>query len=85
MQRRFDVSLYEGDNRLGGHAHTHDVVTPDSGVTPVDTGFIVHNTRTYPDLLRLFDELDVGTQSTEMSMSIRCEGLWPGVRRRQRS
>jgi predicted NAD/FAD-binding protein len=74
LQERFDVSLYESDDRLGGHAHTHDVVTPDAGLAAVDTGFIVHNERTYPQLLRLFAELGVATQPTEMSMSIRCEG-----------
>jgi predicted NAD/FAD-binding protein len=74
LQREFDVSLYETDSRLGGHAHTHDVVTPDSGAVPIDTGFIVHNTRTYPHLIRLFGELGIQTQSTEMSMSIHCEG-----------
>jgi predicted NAD/FAD-binding protein len=74
LQRSYDVSLYETDSRLGGHAHTHDVVTPDSGAIGVDTGFIVHNTRTYPHLLRLFGELGVATQPTEMSMSIHCDG-----------
>jgi predicted NAD/FAD-binding protein len=74
LQERYDVSLYESDQRLGGHAHTHDVVTPDTGVTAIDTGFIVHNERTYPHLLRLFAELDVATQDTEMSMSIHCDG-----------
>jgi uncharacterized protein len=74
LQQRFDVFLYESDHRLGGHAHTHDVVTPDGGMAAVDSGFIVHNERTYPHLLRLFKELGVTTQPTEMSMSIRCEG-----------
>jgi predicted NAD/FAD-binding protein len=74
LQRRFDVTMYESDDRLGGHAHTHDVVSPDGDVLAVDSGFIVHNSRTYPTLLRLFAELDVATQPTEMSMSIRCEG-----------
>ena len=40
----------------------------------VDTGFIVHNQRTYPLLTRLFGELGVPSQPTEMSMSVRCEG-----------
>ncbi len=74
LQRRYDVSLYEADERLGGHAHTHDVLTPDSGLAAIDTGFIVHNARTYPSLLRLFDELRVATRPTEMSMSVRCDG-----------
>lgn len=74
LQRTHDVTLFEADDRLGGHAHTHDVATPDGRVLPVDTGFIVHNERTYPNLLRLFGELGVATQPTEMSMSITCEG-----------
>ncbi len=74
LQRKYDVTLFEADDRIGGHAHTHDIPTPDSRIIPVDTGFIVHNERTYPNLLRLFAELDVATQGTEMSMSIKCEG-----------
>jgi predicted NAD/FAD-binding protein/DUF1365 family protein len=60
------VTLYESDTRLGGHADTHDV----DGLA-IDTGFIVHNQRTYPTLLRLFAELGVATQPSEMSMSVR--------------
>jgi predicted NAD/FAD-binding protein len=74
LRRRYDVTLYEADPRLGGHAHTHDVATPDGRWIGVDSGFIVHNERTYPLLLRLFAELGVATQPSEMSMSIRCEG-----------
>ena len=62
------VTLYEADPRLGGHADTHDV----AGLA-IDTGFIVHNERTYPTLLRLFAELGVETQPSEMSMSVRDE------------
>jgi predicted NAD/FAD-binding protein len=65
--------LYEAEDRLGGHAHTHDVEVGDR-VVGVDSGFIVHNRRTYPNLLRLFAELGVATQATEMSMSVRCLG-----------
>ncbi|WP_327728583.1 FAD-dependent oxidoreductase [Streptomyces sp. NBC_00487] len=69
------VTLYEADDRLGGHAHTHELTSPQDGrVHRVDSGFIVHNRRTYPYLLRLFDELGVATQESEMSMSVRCEG-----------
>ncbi|NKQ58587.1 amine oxidase [Amycolatopsis sp. K13G38] len=68
------MSLFESDDRLGGHAHTHDVPTPDDREIAVDSGFIVHNERTYPNLLRLFRELGVSTQDTEMSMSVRCRG-----------
>ena len=74
LQRRHDVVLFEQDARLGGHAHTHDLATQDGGYTAVDSGFIVHNERTYPNLLRLFHELGVATQESEMSMSVRCDG-----------
>ncbi|NEB36746.1 FAD-dependent oxidoreductase [Streptomyces sp. SID14515] len=69
-----EVTLYEADDRVGGHAHTHDLGASDGRVHRVDSGFIVHNRRTYPQLLRLFDELGVATQESEMSMSVRCEG-----------
>ncbi|MEU5373807.1 FAD-dependent oxidoreductase [Streptomyces sp. NPDC005951] len=69
-----EVTLYEADDRVGGHAHTHDLAASDGRVHRVDSGFIVHNRRTYPNLLRLFGELGVATQESEMSMSVRCEG-----------
>jgi predicted NAD/FAD-binding protein len=74
LQRRYEVLLFEADDRLGGHAHTHDVPSAHGGTVGVDSGFIVHNERTYPNLLRLFAELGVATSDTEMSMSIRCDG-----------
>ncbi|MDQ1055770.1 putative NAD/FAD-binding protein [Arthrobacter sp. SORGH_AS 212] len=74
LNRQDDVTLFEADSRLGGHAHTHDMPQPDGSLMGVDTGFIVHNERTYPTLLRLFAELGVETQDSEMSMSIRCDG-----------
>ncbi|WP_199433335.1 NAD(P)/FAD-dependent oxidoreductase [Qaidamihabitans albus] len=74
LQRRYDVLLFEADDRLGGHAHTHDVPSARGGMVGVDSGFIVHNERTYPRLLRLFGELGVRTQDAEMSMSVRCAG-----------
>ncbi|HEX9064749.1 MAG TPA: FAD-dependent oxidoreductase, partial [Streptosporangiaceae bacterium] len=74
LQRRYDVTLYEADGRLGGHAHTHEIPVGDGRLLALDTGFLVHNTRTYPNLVRLFAELGVKTQDTEMSLSVRCEG-----------
>jgi len=73
------VTIFEADGRLGGHADTHLVARP-AGTGPtgppvgVDTGFIVYNERTYPLLTRLFAELGVATQPSEMSMSVRCAG-----------
>jgi len=66
------VTVFESEARLGGHAHTHDVVSGQE-TFGVDSGFIVHNDRTYPYLRRLFAELEVDVHPTEMSMSIRCE------------
>ncbi len=87
LHRDHRVVLFEADGRLGGHADTHQV-----GDLAIDTGFIVHNERTYPVLLRIFGELGVATQSSEMSMSVRDErtgleyagalgarGLFPGT------
>jgi predicted NAD/FAD-binding protein/DUF1365 family protein len=76
------VTLYEADDRLGGHADTHDVTAPDGSLLRIDTGFIVHNRSTYPTLLRLFDELGVATQESEMSLSVHDDetGLeWAGA------
>jgi predicted NAD/FAD-binding protein len=74
LSRTHDVTLFESDNRLGGHAHTHDVTASDGSEHAVDSGFIVHNDRTYPWLRKLFAELQVEVRPTEMSMSVRCEG-----------
>ncbi len=71
LAREDRVTLFEADDRLGGHAHTHRLPLDSGGSVNVDTGFIVHNDRTYPTLLRLFAELDVETQDSDMSMSIR--------------
>lgn len=73
MRDEWDVTVFESDERIGGHAHTHTVADPDA-THRVDTGFIVHNDRTYPLLRRLFRELDVDVHPTEMSMSIHCDG-----------
>lgn len=72
LSKRHHVILFEQDDRLGGHAHTDDIPGP-NGPLAVDTGFIVHNDRTYPLVRRLFAELGVGWRGTEMSMSIRDE------------
>lgn len=74
LSKDSDVTLYEADSRLGGHADTHAVTDPEGRSLAVDTGFIVHNDRTYPTLLRLFEELGIATQESDMSMSVRCGG-----------
>ena len=73
LRRDWDVTVFEADDRIGGHAHTHTIDDAE-GIHRVDSGFIVHNDRTYPLLRRLFAELDVEVHATEMSMSIHCDG-----------
>jgi uncharacterized protein len=67
------TTLYEAGPYFGGHAHTVDVTLPGSGgpVTHgVDTGFLVYNERTYPNLINLFAELGVATVPSDMSFSV---------------
>jgi uncharacterized protein len=73
LSRTHEVTLFEAESRLGGHAHTHDVTDSDGRQHAVDSGFIVHNDVTYPWLRKLFRELGVEVRPTEMSMSVRCE------------
>lgn len=72
LARRHDVQVFEKASRLGGHTHTHEV--PDAGapdgVVRLDTGFLVHNNRTYPRLVRLFDELGIERIDSDMSFGV---------------
>ena len=65
-----DVVLYEAQSRLGGHSNTVEVDDPKLGPTGIDTGFIVHNDRNYPNLVNLFDELGIEVQDSEMSFAV---------------
>jgi predicted NAD/FAD-binding protein len=69
LAERHRVTVYEGAERPGGHSHTVTVDTP-TGSVAVDTGFIVYNDRTYPNLSALFRLLDVPTQPSIMSFSV---------------
>lgn len=70
LQREHDVTVFEARDRIGGHTNTVDVRA--AGVPyAIDTGFIVHNDRTYPNLRRIFSELGVSTKTTSMSFSVR--------------
>ena len=74
LRNSYEVTLFESENRFGGHSHTHSITGSDGKVRNIDSGFIVHNDRTYPNLIRIFNELGIKTQPTEMSMSINCRG-----------
>lgn len=69
LHPRHDITVFEADDRIGGHVRTVDVET-DGTCVSVDTGFIVANEATYPNLFALFDELGVATQPSEMSFSV---------------
>lgn len=69
LSRRYDVTLFEAESRLGGHTNTVDV-TVDGVSHPVDTGFLVFNDRTYPNLIALFALLGVESSASEMSFSV---------------
>jgi predicted NAD/FAD-binding protein len=64
------LTVYEADDRIGGHTHTHRVEI-DGEVQQIDTGFIVFNDRTYPNFVALLDELGVESQRSSMSFSVR--------------
>jgi uncharacterized protein len=69
LSQKHQVTLFERDWRAGGHSNTVDVLNTGAPV-PVDTGFIVFNTATYPNLIALFDHLEVPTALTNMGFSV---------------
>ncbi len=73
LRGKAEITLYEAGTHFGGHAHTVEVTlpTPEGPVRHgVDTGFLVFNERTYPRLIRLFEELGVRTAASDMSFSV---------------
>jgi predicted NAD/FAD-binding protein len=73
LSRQHEVVLFEANDRLGGHTHTHDLDIAGTRVL-VDTGFIVFNPVHYPLLTRMFDELGVTAKPTTMSFSVQDAG-----------
>jgi len=81
LSQRHAVTLFEANAYLGGHTHTVDV-TLDGITAPVDTGFLVFNDRTYPNLIALFGHLGVPSCASDMSFSVRLEDAgieWAGA------
>jgi len=72
LHRNHELTVFEAAARLGGHTNTVDVTTGGKDYA-IDTGFIVFNDRTYPNFIRLLRELQVETQQTAMSFSVRCD------------
>ena len=69
LGKTHQVSVYEKEGWIGGHSNTVDAPTGD-GTTAVDTGFIVYNEVNYPNLVALFDHLNVSTEPTDMSFGV---------------
>ncbi|WP_374447675.1 NAD(P)/FAD-dependent oxidoreductase [Stella sp.] len=69
LAERHDVTVYEAESRPGGHSNTVEV-TAGGRTVPVDTGFIVYNLDTYPNLIALFDHLGVPTRASDMSFAV---------------
>ena len=74
-----DITLFEAGNYFGGHSNTVDISLPtNKGLVTygVDTGFLVFNERTYPNLINLFAELGVETALSDMSFSVQAPQVW---------
>ena len=77
LREKADIVLFESADYFGGHTHTVDITlpTPRGAITHgVDTGFLVFNERTYPQLIKLFAELDIKTVKSDMSFSVKVPG-----------
>lgn len=70
MQEEYEVTVFEKNNYVGGHTNTIDVNDGDKNC-PMDTGFMVFNETTYPNLVKLFERLEVPYKNTDMSFSVR--------------
>jgi predicted NAD/FAD-binding protein len=69
LKNKYRVSLFEAGSYFGGHSNTVDV-TLEGCTHPVDTGFLVHNDLTYPNLIQLFKYLNVDVHSSDMSFGV---------------
>ena len=73
LNGRADITLFEAGSYFGGHTHTVDITLPtEKGAIThgIDTGFLVFNERTYPNLIKLLADLDVATAKSDMSFSV---------------
>ncbi|MFK0166640.1 NAD(P)/FAD-dependent oxidoreductase [Rhizobium sp. NPDC090279] len=73
LSKRHDVTVFEASDRLGGHSNTVEFKGA-AGIIAVDTGFIVYNEVTYPNLTALFRTLDVPTAASDMSFAVSLDG-----------
>lgn len=74
LSKGHEVTVFEKDARIGGHSNTVEAPDGRGGTMPVDTGFIVFNHVTYPNLCALFEHLDVPTEASDMSFGVSIDG-----------
>jgi uncharacterized protein len=74
LSHEYEVTVYEASDYVGGHTNTHDV-SIDGREYTIDTGFIVFNYRTYPEFTSLLNKMNVEVQPTNMSFSVKHEGI----------
>jgi predicted NAD/FAD-binding protein len=72
LNKHFDITVFEANNHVGGHTHTHSIHLDDEH-HDIDTGFIVFNHWTYPNFVELLNKLGVEIQPSNMSFSVKCE------------
>ena len=72
LSKYHNVHLYEKNDYIGGHTHTHELIE-NSNKLNVDSGFIVYNENTYPNFIKLLDTLKVERQHTEMGFSVKSD------------
>ena len=70
LSKQHNVTLFEANNTLGGHTATIDIEI-DGKSLAVDTGFIVFNDRTYPNFIKMMDQIGIKSKPTEMSFSVK--------------
>ena len=81
LKGQADITVFESGDYFGGHTHTVDVTLPTAkGLVThgVDTGFLVFNERTYPNLIQLFSDLQIETAPSDMSFSVKVPGARHG-------
>ncbi|MDA8791835.1 FAD-dependent oxidoreductase [Bacteriovoracaceae bacterium] len=74
LKDNFDITVFEKNDYIGGHTNTVEVFDGEQNC-PMDTGFMVFNNKTYPNLVKLFEKLKVPIKNTDMSFSVRNESL----------
>ena len=72
LNKRHDITIFEANDYIGGHTHTHDIHINDEH-HKIDTGFIVFNHKTYPNFIQLLNKLGVDEQPSAMSFSVKCD------------